>query len=62
MSHGDGAVAGGAGAPPTPTVSELLLFHTGAPLLVVQCGLLKADEGRYCGRGGGRAAGWVKVT
>ena len=38
-------------SPRAPTVTELLLFHTGAPLLVVQCGLLKLELGRYCIRG-----------
>lgn len=39
--------------PRSPTVSELLLFQTGAPALVVQCGLLKAEEGRNCRKAGG---------
>jgi hypothetical protein len=34
----------------------LLLLYTGAPLLVVQWALLKAELGRYCG-GWGRAMG-----
>jgi hypothetical protein len=34
--------------PRVPTVRLLLLFHTGAPLLVVQKGVLKAEEGRTC--------------
>lgn len=33
------------------------MFHTGAPELVVQCGLLKAEEGRYCRAAGGQGAG-----
>ena len=40
-------------SPRTPTVSELRLFHTGAPLLVVQCALLCCELGTVCGRGGG---------
>lgn len=34
--------------PRTPTVDELLLFHTGAPELVVQYGALWWEEGRSC--------------
>ena len=34
--------------PLEPTVRELLLFHTGAPLLVVQYGASKWLLGRYC--------------
>ena len=42
-------------SPRTPTVDELLLFHTGAPELVVQWGESKWEEGRICERGWG----WV---
>lgn len=49
-------------SPRSPTVSELLLFHTGAPELVVQCGLLNADEGRYCTERGGSGAQGGRVS
>jgi hypothetical protein len=46
--------------PRTPTVRLLLLFHTGAPVLVVKWGGLNADEGRCWGGGRlrGREVGW----
>jgi hypothetical protein len=40
--------------PRLPTVRELLLFHTGAPLLVVQCCELCALLGRCCRQGQAR--------
>lgn len=44
--------------PRGPTVMELLLFHTGAPLLAVQYMVLAEEEGRTWGKAGkGREGG-----
>lgn len=50
-------------SPRTPTVMELLLFHTGMPVLVVQWVELYSELGRYCreGEGGEGVGRWHDV-